>query len=278
MFALDHIVFNTRDRIDAVVELFQRLGFTVAPRGHHTLGSINHVIVFGTDYLELLGYPPGKPPAGRPELAAHPIGLMATVLATEDADATRAGLIARGLRPRPVQAFSRPVDLGRGRIQDAAFRVTRLEPDAVPGTWFYYCQHLTRSLVWRPEWQAHANGATAMCALDIDVPDLAAAAPAYRQCTQAGTSETLGASHSSSIFPLQGCDIRLHQRAGAAQMRGLTLRVSSIETAAQCLRQKGIRFDRSGTEYPAANVAQQVIRIDPAATFGVTLQLAALAQ
>ena len=66
MTALDHIVFNTQDRMDEVVSLFEHLGFTVSPRGFHTLGSINHTIVFGSDYLELLGYPPGQPPAKRP--------------------------------------------------------------------------------------------------------------------------------------------------------------------------------------------------------------------
>jgi len=30
-------------------------GFTMTPRGTHTLGSINHLAIFGTEYLELLG-------------------------------------------------------------------------------------------------------------------------------------------------------------------------------------------------------------------------------
>ena len=270
MQALDHVVFNVRDRMDEAVELFSRLGFTVAPRGHHTLGSINHLIVFGSDYLELLGYPPGKPPASRPELASHPIGLMATVLATADADATRDQLIRRGLQPRPVQAFSRPVDLGAGELQDAAFRVTRLEPDAVPGTWFYYCQHLTPELVWRPEWQTHANGASAMAALDIVVPGLDAALPRYRACVfdNDNAPKTVGGSASSSIFQLRYCELHLRQEPGPARMSGLTFRVASIEIAASALRRAGISFERGG----------QSLMIEPTATFGAKLQLTALAQ
>lgn len=267
MRALDHVVFNVRDRMDEAVALFERLGFTVAPRGHHTLGSINHVIVFGSNYLELLGYPPGHPPAKRPELEAHPIGLMAAVLATTDADATRAELIERGLKPRPVQTFSRAVDLGTGVMRDAAFRVTRLEPDAVPGAWFYYCQHLTPELIWRPDWQAHANGASAMTALDIVVPDLAAMLPRYRVCIAADDGETIGGSHSSAFLPLPGCTLCLHQQAGPARMCGLTFRVASIDPAAALLRRTGIAFEKSG----------QTLTIDPAATFGATLQLSALA-
>ena len=267
MPALDHIVFNTRDRMDQVAALFERLGFTVAPRGHHTLGSINHVIVLGSDYLELLGYPPGNPPPQRPELAAHPIGLMATVLATPDADATRADLLAHGLQPRPVQSFSRPVDLGNGLVQDAAFRVTRLEPDAVPGTWFYYCQHLTRDLVWRQEWQAHANGATAMSDLDITIPDLVSALPLYRACMLAENPETLGGGASSAIISLRGCNLHLREAAGPARMLGLTFRVASIKSVASILRRASIAFDRTS----------ESLLIDPAATFGAKIQFAALA-
>lgn len=268
MQALDHVVFNVRDRMDEAVERFSRLGFTVAPRGHHTLGSINHVIVFGSDYLELLGYPPGKPPAKRPELASHPIGLMATVLATVDADATRLELIGRGLQPRPVQSFSRRVDLGVGELKDASFRVTRLEPDAVPGTWFYYCQQLTPELVWRPEWQAHANGASAIAALDILVPELDAALPRYRACVFDNAPKTVGGSGSSSILQLRACDLHLRQEPGPARMSGLTFSVASIDIAASVLRRAGVSFKRDG----------QSMVIDPAATFGATLQLTALAQ
>jgi Glyoxalase-like domain len=268
MLVLDHIVFNARDRMDEVVDLFCRLGFTVAPRGHHTLGSINHVITFGGDYLELLGYPPGKPPAKRPELASHPIGLMATVIATTDADATRSELIGRGLQPRPVQMFSRPVDLGGGVVQDAAFRVTRLEPDAVPGTWFYYCQHLTPELVWRPEWQAHPNGASAIDSIDIVVPDLTSALPHYSRSLLGQSHETVGGSASPAIFRLRDCILRLHQGPGLARMSGLGFRVASLDALVQRLEHAKIAYDN----------VNQTILMDPAVSFGATLQFSALAR
>ena len=31
-------------------------------------------------------------------------------------------------------------------------------------------QHLTRELVWRPEWQAHANGATELVSAELGSP------------------------------------------------------------------------------------------------------------
>lgn len=267
MSAIDHVVFNTQERTDEVVDFFERIGFTVTSRGFHTLGSINHTIVFGRDYLELLGYPPGHPPAKRPELVTQALGLMATVLATQDADATHAGLRANGLQPRPVQSFSRPVDLGAGNMKDASFRVTRLAPDAVPGTWFYYCQHLTPELVWRPEWQAHANGATGISALDIDVPDMALALQNYRACVPGSGPETLGRSGSSAIFSLRDCALRLHQLPGVARMRALTIRVASLDPALRLLQRNHIKHA----------VIDQTIILDPASSFGATLQLCASA-
>ncbi len=268
MTALDHIVFNTQDRMDQAVALFERLGFTVSPRGFHTLGSINHTIVFGSDYLELLGYPPGQPPAKRPELVTQPAGLMATVLQTADADAAHARLSQRGLKPRVVQTFSRPVDLGAGVAGDASFRVTRLEPDAVPGTWVYYCQHLTPALVWHPPWQIHANGALGLRAIDIAVPDLAAALPHYRTCLFDDASETVGASASQATFSLRQCVLRLHRQDGPARMTGITFAMASLSVAQKILQRGHI----------AHEVAGRSIRIDPAATFGATLQLTALAR
>ena len=67
---LDHVVVNVRDRIDAAAETYRRLGFTLTPRGYHTLGSMNHLAMFGTDYLELIAVKPGDD--SRSELLSSP--------------------------------------------------------------------------------------------------------------------------------------------------------------------------------------------------------------
>jgi len=48
---LDHVVVNVRDQIDAGLHTYERLGFTMTPRGYHTLGSMNHLAILGTEYL-----------------------------------------------------------------------------------------------------------------------------------------------------------------------------------------------------------------------------------
>jgi len=70
---LDHIVIDVRHRIDEAAQCFAALGFQLTPRGHHTLGSSNHLAMFATDYLELLGFGAGG--ASRDELQSFPIGL-----------------------------------------------------------------------------------------------------------------------------------------------------------------------------------------------------------
>jgi hypothetical protein len=153
---LDHVVIDVRDRIDEAMQCFTGLGFRLTPRGHHTLGSANHLAMFATDYLELLGFGAGS--AARPELAAFPVGLNGLVFKTADADVVYRHAEGMRLPVLPVQAFSRPVALAGG-TQDALFRTTRLDPTKVAMGRVYFCEHQTPDLVWRPEWQAHPNGA-----------------------------------------------------------------------------------------------------------------------
>src|SRR5262249_15677392 len=140
---LDHVVIDTRDRMDEAARVFTGLGFTLTPRGYHTLGSMNHLMMFATDYLELLGFADGG--TARAELAPFPGGLNGLVFKTEDADQAYAHASGAGLPIRPVQSFSRPVELG-GEKTDARFRTTRLDPAQVPMGRVYFCEHLTPEL------------------------------------------------------------------------------------------------------------------------------------
>src|SRR4051795_7370915 len=106
---LDHVVIDVRDRMDEAARVFAELGFTLTPRGYHTLGSMNHLMMFATDYLELLGFGDGG--TSRPELAPFPVGLNGLVFKTDDADVVYAHAHVAGLPILPAQSFSRPVEL-----------------------------------------------------------------------------------------------------------------------------------------------------------------------
>jgi hypothetical protein len=156
---LDHVVIDVRDRIDDAMRCFTALGFQLTPRGHHTLGSANHLAMFTTDYLELLGF--GEDGATRTEIARFPAGLNGLVFKTTDADLIHQHAAETGLPVLPVQSFSRPVTLD-GATRDARFRTTRLDADKIAMGRVYFCEHLTPDLVWRREWQTHSNGASAI--------------------------------------------------------------------------------------------------------------------
>lgn len=172
---LDHVVVNVQDRMEEGRATYERLGFTLTPMGRHTLGSINHLAMFGTDYLELIGAPPDGP---RLDILGWPLGLNAVVFATEDARATQAALVAQGVDCLAPKDFSRPVQL-EGGARDAAFRTTNLARGESGAGRFYFCQHFTRDLVWREEWRRHANGALGVIAVVQCADDPAGAARLY---------------------------------------------------------------------------------------------------
>ena len=129
MPTLDHVVVNVRDQLDAACERYRRLGFTMTPRGHHTLGSMNHLAIFGTEYLELIAARPGG--ARQAEILEMPFGLNGLVFGTDDSAAVYAALDAADVPVEPPLQFSRPVALPSG-ARDATFRTVRLKPGVIP--------------------------------------------------------------------------------------------------------------------------------------------------
>jgi catechol 2,3-dioxygenase-like lactoylglutathione lyase family enzyme len=175
---IDHVVIAVRD-LDRAARAYERIGFALTPRGFHTLGSANHCIMFGSDYIELLALPQPHPAlAYYANFLANGEGLAALALATGNADAAYAELSAAGIAADAPLDFSRPVRLADG-ARDAAFRIVQLPPAGTPGCRTFLCQHYTRELVWRPEYQSHALGVTGLAAVAVVVEDTVAAAHDY---------------------------------------------------------------------------------------------------
>ena len=177
---IDHVVITARD-LDSTQDTFRRMGFTLTPRGHHTLGSQNHCVMFGQDYLELLMVPQRLP--GREyyyDFARIGDGLAAVALKTDNARGAYGELTAAALAPSEPVDFSRPVQLQEG-TKNASFRITQLGREQTPGGQVFLCQHFTRDVVWRAEYQTHANMATGLAALAILSNDVAATAAAYER-------------------------------------------------------------------------------------------------
>lgn len=157
---LDHTVINARFEMDRAQAVYQDLGFSLTERGFHSLGSINHLMMFGDNYLELIGLPPGVEHQ-RPHIANAPLGLNGLVFKTSDVDSVYAHLRSLGMDGDPPNSFTRPVKLADGEFP-ASFRTVAVRPDVFPGGRVYFCEHGTPHLVWRPEWQSHSNEAAAI--------------------------------------------------------------------------------------------------------------------
>ncbi|AOB32454.1 hypothetical protein AKI39_19590 [Bordetella sp. H567] len=174
---LDHAVIMVRDRLEQAAPHFERQGYTLSETEVHNLGSWNRLIVLAHSYVELLGWPPGKPPA-RKEIADSPLGLEALVLRTEDAEATYERLRAAGYAVNPVQVLTRPARVN-GQIMEARFHTVRFAEQPIPGIRLYFCRHLTPEFVWQPALMNHANGARAVVEVSAHAEDPAALAARF---------------------------------------------------------------------------------------------------
>jgi hypothetical protein len=154
---IDHVVINVGARLNQAAEQYRRLGFQLTERGHHTLGTSNNLAMFGTDYLELLGFEEGNP-VPRANIWQYPDGLCGLVFKPPADPALSDALNAAGIPAEPGREFSRPVNLPSG-TQDARFRTVNLI-DPLPNGRIFFCHHYTPELVWRDEWRQHANAAT----------------------------------------------------------------------------------------------------------------------
>lgn len=156
---LDHVVVMV-DGIDAAHAAYERLGFQVQPRGfHRKLGTANHLMIFDTDYLEILGIVEDTEfNAERRAWLKGGGGLANVALATDGADLAYEAFKAAGLRPEAPLSFERAVEI-EGRTERARFTTVRVPKTHMPVVGFFVCQHLTPQFVYRRDWAMHPNGA-----------------------------------------------------------------------------------------------------------------------
>jgi len=253
---LDHVVINVRDQLDAAAPLYQKLGFDLTPRGHHTLGSMNNLAIFGTDYLELIAVPPDS--TKRSSILTYPCGVNAVVFGAEDADRIYARLVEAGAPVLAPNDFSRPVDF-EGGTGDAAFRTLHVAAEAFPAGRLYFCQHRTRDLVWRDEWRRHANGAIGVAGITSVSADPKAVGALLAQMFGTELVETIDGGV-RLLVGLSSFDILTHaaavERFGGAlpdpegrsdYMAALSFRTSSLDGAARHLADNGIKAEQSAS-------------------------------
>ncbi|EHM00926.1 hypothetical protein HMPREF9946_02373 [Acetobacteraceae bacterium AT-5844] len=251
----DHVVIYVEDQLDASLETYRRLGFHMTERGHHTMGSSNHLAIFGTDYMELLGYEPQNA-----ERAAHlwqmPVGLGGLVFKPGPDAGFRDAVIARGVPAQPSREFSRPVEVPEGS-RDAAFRVTHLDDSVAFNGRVFFCHHFTPELVWRKEWQHQPNGVTAIAEFVVCSGDPERSAAPYRKLYGDAAFETVPGgvalnAGQGKLLILTPDATRKHlgdalpplPTDGADKMVGLVFRTSSLAKTKAALEEGKVPFTK----------------------------------
>ncbi len=246
---LDHAVIGVLDRLDDAADVYRRLGFKLTPRGYHTLGSINHLAVFGENYLELLGFLQEND-RKRSDLWSYPVGLNGLAFRTTDAAGLQSELGAAGKSVTEWRDFSRPVDV-EGTEKSASFRTFQLGKDAISNGRFFFCQHNTPDLVWQAGDQNHPNGV-------LNIVDVFIVSRAPQAITEllAGFPNTAAPKVSKNGIAIQAGIVTLHiisedhaaSRFGSAIPRSfegnerkvaLGLKVRSLKIAADILTHGG---------------------------------------
>jgi hypothetical protein len=168
---IDHLVVVV-NQLDQAQATWNQLGFTTTPRGHHSVGSSNHCMMLGNDYLELLHMPPHLT-GGMSPMRSFYIdylkagdGLAGVALASDNAEGAVPHLREAGFEPDLPRALAREVN-DHGRKGTARFTLLHTAPATTPGGLVFICQHHTRDFVWMPEYRRHANGAQGIAALSL---------------------------------------------------------------------------------------------------------------
>ncbi len=255
---IDHAVIAARD-LEAARDVWQRLGFTMAPRGRHVgWGTANYTMLFQHDYLELRGIvDPSQFVGTLDKFLEHGEGLSSLVLASDNASDFYEWL--RG----EADTADAPRDLERlieyeGTEETLRFRFVPVPGPISPGLLATAVEHLTPDELRRPELLSHPNGARSILEITVAMEDLTGVAEAYaklfgnaavndetrrgRVTIAAGTAELLFLTPKE--FPKRHYDVGVGDDLPLPRMAALTLEVADPAATALYLSGQTIPYER----------------------------------
>jgi len=167
--AIDHLVLSAGD-LDALRDVYGRMGFTLTPTARHPFGTANSLVQLQGNFLELLavGDPAQIPPATPGHFSFGAFnqtflrkyqGMSMLVFDSQDARRDQAEFAARGLETYAPFDFSRKAKLPDGREVEVSFSLAFATDPRLPDAAFFTCHQHTPEFFWKPEYQRHANTA-----------------------------------------------------------------------------------------------------------------------
>jgi len=167
---IDHLVIAVND-LSAARDRFSHFGFCTTPLGRQPWGTANHIVQFPGNFIELVGVLDPKKlvpmsdehfsfSAHNDQFLRRREGMSMLVLTTEDARADADEWRARGLHVHEPVHWSRKATLPDGSENTVAFTLAFVTNPLMPEIAFFSCQQHNPEAFWKPEYQAHKNGAT----------------------------------------------------------------------------------------------------------------------
>lgn len=158
--SVDHPVVAARD-LDTARVTYERLGFTVPPRGSHVeWGTGNLCIMFPEDYIEIRGIVDASRFTMNLDkhLDRFGEGLMGVAFRSDDIQSSYEEMTTHGMRVSEPRRLTRNFEHPGGWTQPS-FRLCVPESEDIEGLMHVVVlQHLTPELIRRPEFLVHVNG------------------------------------------------------------------------------------------------------------------------
>jgi len=275
--SLDHPVIAARD-LDVARVTYERLGFTVPPRGSHVeWGTGNLCIMFPDDYIEIRGIVDAS--RFTMNLGQHldrfGEGLMGVAFRSDDIRASYEAMTTHGLRVSEPRRLTRNFEHPEGWTKPS-FRLCVPESEDIEGLMHVVVlQHLTPELIRRPEFLVHANGCKGVNDISGVIYDAEQAASKLSHLLGAeavhrsadGVRLELPTGQRINLLFVHAYrakfgDISKLQKSKTSCLGAMTLRVESTARVQEILTGNGLTFDI---------MENRGIRIGPESACGVIL-------
>lgn len=181
--SIDHPVIAARD-LDAARDTYEKLGFTVPPRGSHVeWGTGNLCIMFPDDYLELRGIIDASRFTMHLDehLDAFGEGLMGVAFGTWDADASFEQAVESGIATGEMRSLTRNFEHPEGWTQPSFRLFAPVADDIVGLMHVVIIEHLTPELIRRPDFLEHPNGCVGVDSMAGTIYDIEGCAEKMRR-------------------------------------------------------------------------------------------------
>ena len=276
--SIDHPVIAVTD-LDMARATYERLGFTVPPRGSHIeWGTGNLCIMFPHDYLEMRGIIDAS--RFTMHLDSHldnfGEGLMGVAFGTTDVESSCGETAKHGIDTGELRRLTRNFEHPEGWTQPSFELFAPAAADIEGLMHVVVIQHLTPELIRRPDFLEHPNGCIGVNSMAGTIYDIERCALKMQrllgkeavESSERGVFLRIPSGQSielllPDIFVRDYGEIEATPDPETPRLGAMTLCVSMLENTASFFAENDVAFTQPGID---------VIRVASDLTCGVTLQ------